>query len=57
MYIIRKTKNLLSQAIPLFLQNYFAIKYWEQLDFDSEYVNKFSRKNQSRLTAELIDTF
>jgi ubiquinone/menaquinone biosynthesis C-methylase UbiE len=37
MYIIRKTKNLLSQAIPLFLQNYFAIKYWEQLDFDSEY--------------------
>ena len=37
MYLIRKTKNLLSQAIPLFLQNYFAIYYWKQLDFDSEY--------------------
>jgi ubiquinone/menaquinone biosynthesis C-methylase UbiE len=37
MYIIRKTKNLLSQAIPLVLQNYLTINYWEQLDFDAEY--------------------
>jgi hypothetical protein len=40
MYIIRKTKNLLSQAIPLFLQNYFATNYWKQLDFAAEYSEK-----------------
>ena len=39
-YIIRKTKNLLSQAIPLFLQNYFATNYWKQLDFAAEYSEK-----------------
>jgi len=40
MRIIRKTKNLLSQAIPLFLQNYFTINYWKQLNFDTEYYRK-----------------
>jgi len=40
MYIIRKAKNLLSQAIPLFLQNYFAINYWKQLNFDVQYYTK-----------------